>query len=188
MSTCGPSREWPWFRPESSGRQGAITSASSRPSGGAGSKRTCGRSGGPSDGSRLRARSSQAAFRRSELPAGGEEAGLRRLDRWLRRGLARYAELHDDLAADGTSRLSPYLHFGCLSPREVVERATGKPGAELFLRQLAWRDFFHQLLAARPDAQQEDYRPRGDRWNDDAEGLAAWKEGRTGLPLVDAGL
>ena len=123
-----------------------------------------------------------------ELPAGGEEAGRRRLDRWLRRGLARYAELHDDLAADGTSRLSPYLHFGCLSPREVVERATGKPGAELFLRQLAWRDFFHQLLAARPDAQQEDYRPRGDRWNDDAEGLAAWKEGRTGLPLVDAGM
>ena len=123
-----------------------------------------------------------------ELPAGGEEAGRRRLDRWLRSGLARYAELHDDLAADGTSRLSPFLHFGCLSPREVVERATGKPGAEPFLRQLAWRDFFHQLLAARPDASREDYRPRGDRWNDDAEGLAAWKEGRTGFPLVDAGM
>lgn len=123
-----------------------------------------------------------------ELPAGGEEAGRRRLDRWLRSGLARYGELHDDLAADGTSRLSPYLHFGCVSARAVVERAAGKPGAEPFLRQLAWRDFFHQLLAARPEASQEDYRPRRDRWNDDAEGLAAWKEGRTGFPLVDAGM
>ena len=122
------------------------------------------------------------------LPAGGEEAGRRRLDRWLRSGLARYGELHDDLAADGTSRLSPYLHFGCVSAREVVERAAGKPGAEPFLRQLAWREFFHQLLAARPAASQEDYRPRGDRWNDDPEGLAAWKEGRTGFPLVDAGM
>jgi deoxyribodipyrimidine photo-lyase len=124
----------------------------------------------------------------SELPAGGEAAGRRRLDRWVGTGLARYGELHDDLAADGTSRLSPYLHFGCLSPREVVERAAGSPGAEPFLRQLAWRDFFHQLLAARPEASRRDYRPRRDRWNDDEEGLAAWREGRTGFPLVDAGM
>jgi deoxyribodipyrimidine photo-lyase len=123
-----------------------------------------------------------------ELPAGGEEAGRRRLDRWVRTGLARYGELHDYLAADGTSRLSPYFHFGCLSAREAVERAAGRPGVEPFLRQLAWRDFFHQLLAARPEASHEDYRPRRDRWNDDDEGLAAWKEGRTGFPLVDAGM
>jgi deoxyribodipyrimidine photo-lyase len=122
------------------------------------------------------------------LPRGGEEAGRLQLERWLRSGLARYDELRDDLAADRTSRLSPYLHFGCLSPREVVARAAGRPGAEPFLRQLAWRDFFHQLLAARPEASREDYRPRGDRWNDDPEALAAWKTGRTGFPLVDAGM
>jgi deoxyribodipyrimidine photo-lyase len=122
-----------------------------------------------------------------DLPAGGEEQGRRRLDRWLGAGLAGYGDLRDDLAADGTSRLSPYLHFGCLSPREVVERAR-KPSADPFLRQLAWRDFFHQLLAARPEGSGEDYRPRGDRWNDDTEGLAAWTEGRTGFPLVDAGM
>jgi deoxyribodipyrimidine photo-lyase len=123
-----------------------------------------------------------------DLPAGGEEAGRARLGRWLRAGLERYAELQDDLAADGTSRLSPYLHFGCLSAREVVERAAGRPRAEPFLRQLAWRDFFHQVLAARPDAAHEDYRPRRVRWHDDDEGLTAWKEGRTGFPLVDAGM
>jgi deoxyribodipyrimidine photolyase len=123
-----------------------------------------------------------------DLPAGGEGAGRARLERWLRSGLARYGDLHDDLAADGTSRLSPYLHFGCLSAREVVERAAGRSGADPFLRQLAWRDFFHQVLAARPEASREDYRPRRDRWNDDEEGLAAWKEGRTGFPLVDAGM
>lgn len=124
-----------------------------------------------------------------ELPRGGEAAGRARLTSWLRSGLARYGERHDELAADGTSRLSPYLHFGCLSPREVVERAAGRDGAAPFLRQLAWRDFFHQLLAARPEASREDYRGRRDAgWNDDSEALAAWREGLTGFPLVDAGM
>jgi deoxyribodipyrimidine photo-lyase len=128
------------------------------------------------------------ALRGEPVLPGGEEAGRKRLAGWLASGLARYGELHDDLAADGTSRLSPYLHFGCLSAREIAERAAGRPGAEPFLRQLAWRDFFHQLLAARPDASREDYRRRRAPWNDDPEGLAAWREGRTGIPLVDAGM
>jgi deoxyribodipyrimidine photo-lyase len=55
--------------------------------------------------------------------AGGESRGRARLDAWLRRGLGRYPDRHDDLAADGTSRLSAYLHFGCLSPVEVARRA-----------------------------------------------------------------
>ena len=120
--------------------------------------------------------------------AGGESRGRARLDAWLRRGLGRYPERHDDLAADGTSRLSPYLHFGCLSPVEVARRAAGRPGGEAFIRQLCWRDFHHQVTAAFPAIAREDYRPRGDRWDDDAELLALWKEGRTGFPLVDAGM
>ena len=56
-----------------------------------------------------------------ELPAGGEAAGRKRLAAWLRTGLVRYDHSQDDLAADATSRLSPYLHFGCLSPLEVAE-------------------------------------------------------------------
>jgi deoxyribodipyrimidine photo-lyase len=122
------------------------------------------------------------------LPAGGETAARRRLAAWTRRGLERYGELHDDLAADATSRLSPYLRFGCLSPREVLARAGGRPGAEPFVRQLCWRDFHQQVTAANPDMPRADYRDRGRRWHVDEDLLAAWKEGRTGIPLVDAGM
>lgn len=123
-----------------------------------------------------------------ELPAGGEAAGRARLEAWLRDGLARYAEGRDDLAGDRTSRLSPYLHFGCVSPREVVERSLGREGGEEFVRQLCWRDFHHQLLAARPELASRDMRPRAGEWADDGEALAAWREGKTGYPLVDAGM
>jgi deoxyribodipyrimidine photo-lyase len=129
-----------------------------------------------------------AAAPSAALPAGGESAGRARLDAWLRGGLARYPERHDDLAADGTSRLSPYLHLGCLSPVEIARRAMDRPGAGPFLRQLCWRDFHHQVTAAFPAIARQDYRPRGDRWDDDPHLLVAWKEGRTGYPLVDAGM
>ncbi|MFJ1702010.1 cryptochrome/photolyase family protein [Kitasatospora sp. NPDC088346] len=121
------------------------------------------------------------------LPEGGESAGRRRWSRWAS---AAYEEQHDDLAGDGTSRLSPYLHFGCLSATELVALAErrGGPGAEAFVRQLVWRDFHHQVLAARPDAARADYRPREDRWHRDEGELTAWREGRTGYPIVDAGM
>lgn len=117
---------------------------------------------------------------------GGERAGRQRAASWLRNGLRGYADGHDDLAGDRTSRLSPYLHFGCVSPLELVTRA-GTHG-EAFARQLAWRDFHHQVLAARPGAAHRDYRTKGDRWRDDEQALTAWREGRTGIPIVDAGM
>ena len=122
------------------------------------------------------------------LPPGGEAEARALLNRWFTRGVARYGELHDDLAADGTSRLSAYLHFGCLSPLEALERSHGREGAEPFARQLCWRDFYAQLLAARPETAREDFRPRGHRWRSDAAGLQGWKDGRTGYPVVDAGM
>jgi deoxyribodipyrimidine photo-lyase len=124
------------------------------------------------------------------LPRGGESEGRERAGAWRRGGLAAYGERHDDLAGDATSRLSPYLHFGCLSAAELVRQArqTGGPGAEDFERQLAWRDFNYQVIAARPDAAWSDYRSRGDRWRDAPEELAAWQEGRTGYPIVDAAM
>ncbi|ORT56413.1 deoxyribodipyrimidine photo-lyase [Streptomyces sp. CB03238] len=127
------------------------------------------------------------------LGPGGETAGRKRLSRWTRSGLAHYADLHDDLAGDATSRLSPYLHFGALSAVELVRRASahGGPGAEAFVRQLCWRDFHYQVMAARPAASVRDYRPRQDRWRspgEAAEEIAAWREGRTGYPVVDAAM
>jgi deoxyribodipyrimidine photo-lyase len=122
------------------------------------------------------------------LPAGGLRAGDRLLERWIRTGAERYAERSDALDADGTSRLSPYLHLGCVSPLEAAERCAGTPGGDAFVRQLCWRDFHHQVLAANPGLPREDLNPRGDRWREDAEGLARWREGRTGVPIVDAGM
>lgn len=121
-------------------------------------------------------------------PAGGESEARRRLEAWIAAGLGAYARGRDDLADDSTSRLSAYLRFGCVSPLEVVERTEAEPGGEAFVRQLCWRDFHYQLFAARPDLARDDLRPRGDRWRDDDEALAAWMEGRTGYPLVDAGM
>ncbi|GAA4607244.1 deoxyribodipyrimidine photo-lyase [Actinoallomurus liliacearum] len=124
------------------------------------------------------------------LPRGGEDEGRRRAAAWLDGPVTRYADRHDDLAGDATSRLSPYLHFGCLSAVELVRRATavGGPGATAFVRQVAWRDFNRQLLADHPEVAHEDYRPRGDRWRTEEAAVAAWRRGRTGYPLVDAAM
>jgi deoxyribodipyrimidine photo-lyase len=123
-----------------------------------------------------------------DLPRGGERAGRRRLENWLSNGLLDYDRARDDLAADGTSRLSPYLHFGCVSPVELVARSREQPGAEMFARQLCWRDFYLQLLAANPTTPADSLNDRGDDWRDDDEALARWRDGQTGFPLVDAGM
>ena len=119
---------------------------------------------------------------------GGETEGRDRLHRWLRSSLEGYGDGHDALAADETSRLSPYLHFGCLSSLEVAIKALDREGAEPFVRQVCWRDFHHQVTAEHPRIATVEYRSRNDRWRDDAQELAAWQEGRTGYPIVDAGM
>jgi deoxyribodipyrimidine photo-lyase len=124
-----------------------------------------------------------------ERLAGGETAARRTLDAWLDGGVEDYADARDDLAADGTSGLSAHLHFGCVSPTEVVSRLDGRRrGHEPFRRQVCWREFTHQLLAAHPDLPSSDLRSKGDDWRDDEQAVAAWKEGRTGYPVVDAGM
>ena len=121
----------------------------------------------------------------------GETAARERLRRWLAGGLERYHDRHDRLAG-GTSELSPYLHFGCVSAREVEQRARAKggAGAAAFVRQLAWRDFYAHVLLHHPGNARHAHRRQFDalEWEDDAEALDAWRTGRTGFPVVDAAM
>jgi deoxyribodipyrimidine photo-lyase len=122
----------------------------------------------------------------------GEPAARAALSAWTRGPIERYANRHD-LVTGGTSVLSPYLRWGCLSPVEVEAAARrhgpGK-GVSAFARQLVWRDFYAHVLLLHPENTRHEFqaRFRDLDWDDDAERLAAWQEGRTGYPLVDAGM
>jgi deoxyribodipyrimidine photo-lyase len=119
---------------------------------------------------------------------GGERAGQRRLRQWAGSDAAWYPTGRDDLGADKTSRLSAYLHLGCLSPATVEAELQAVPGGDAVIRQVAWRDFFCQLLAAHPYAAAADFRKQAGPWDDDSDALAAWQSGQTGYPVVDAGM
>src|SRR6185436_17088781 len=123
--------------------------------------------------------------------APGETAARAALADWLASDLAAYGDRHDRLAG-GTSRLSPHLRFGTLSARELEQRARrhGGAGAAAFTRQLAWRDFYAHVLLHHPDnrLQEHQQRMRTLAWDEDPQLLAAWQQGRTGYPLVDAGM
>jgi deoxyribodipyrimidine photo-lyase len=123
----------------------------------------------------------------------GEPAAREALARWLDGPIDRYADTHDALGEEhGTSGLSPYLRWGCLSPAECEQRATrrGGGGASGWIRQLAWREFYAHVLLAHPDNARLEFQPRYRdlQWERDDEALAAWREGRTGYPLVDAAM
>jgi deoxyribodipyrimidine photo-lyase len=124
--------------------------------------------------------------------APGERAARSRMHAWLRDGLARYADRHDRLDG-GTSELSPYLHFGCLSARELEQRVReagpGK-GPAAFVRQLCWRDFYAHVLLFHPGNARHALQAEMDEleWSGDEAAFAAWCEGRTGFPVVDAGM
>lgn len=121
-------------------------------------------------------------------PRGGEREGRKLMRRFLRHGLGEYVLRRDEPAAGATSGLSAYLRWGCISPLELLQDARERPGGGEFARQLCWRDFHHQVLAAYPALPYRSYRARGGRWSRSRRALEAWREGRTGYPLVDAGM
>ncbi len=128
----------------------------------------------------------------SDPAPGGETAARTALGAFLRSPVEDYADGHDTLTGASVSHLSPYLHFGCLSPREIEQRLSQTEGAEAFRRQLCWRDFYAYVLGHFPDNAkrefQERYRGGALNWSDDETRFAAWCEGRTGYPAVDAGM
>ncbi len=91
---------------------------------------------------------------------------------------------------DGTSRLSPHLCWGEVSPEAVAAEVWGRPGAEPFLRQLAWRDFAAHVLHHFPWIGERALRPEFDAmpWEADERAIEAWRSGMTGYPMVDAGM
>ena len=127
-------------------------------------------------------------------------AALERLRWFAGRRVDQYARSRNYPASDGTSRLSPYLRFGLVSPRQVTaavargghtaEHPRRAGGRATFVKELLWRDFHGYILYHRPETAWEHMRPEFARFRfeDDPEGLAAWREGRTGYPLVDAGM
>jgi deoxyribodipyrimidine photo-lyase len=121
---------------------------------------------------------------------GGETEARKRLETWLDNGLESYEELHNDLAADATSRLSPYLHFGCLSVREIETMLPESPGARAWHRQLAWREFYHYIVYNFPDNTKHEFqeRYRSFPWSYDEKLLSHWQKGLTGYPVVDAAM
>lgn len=128
----------------------------------------------------------------------GEAGAHQALDRFLDRALRDYPTDRDRPGIEGVSRLSPHLHFGEIGPRQVwraVQAATatghGLDGAaDKFLAELGWREFNHHLLFHNPDLATKNFKPEFDAmaWQDNPEGLAAWRRGLTGYPLVDAGM
>jgi deoxyribodipyrimidine photo-lyase len=126
----------------------------------------------------------------AEPAPGGESAGRELLEGFLADGQDRYAVDRETLAAS-TSRLSPHLHFGCISARELEARLSPGEGPAAFRRQLCWRDFHHHVLLSFPQSSVSEFqaRYRGKiAWSRSQEHFKAWCEGRTGYPLVDAGM
>ncbi len=127
----------------------------------------------------------------SDPAPGGERAGRQALTRFLGGPVDDYADEHDTLTGRAVSRLSPYLHFGCISPREIEERLGDSAGAQALRRQICWRDFYAHVLGHYPQnaAQEFQERYRGTlSWSHAEKRFEAWCEGRTGYPAVDAGM
>jgi len=123
-------------------------------------------------------------------PEAGSGAAYDALHSWLDR-VDDYTDTQNLPAIDGTSQLSSHLRFGTISPRAVLDIVgSSTPGREGFARQLAWRDWYANLLLEFPDMADRAVRPAYDKieWNDDPEGLDAWQRGLTGYPIVDAGM
>ena len=125
-------------------------------------------------------------------PAAGEQAAITSWRRFQDGGVCRYREDRHRPDLPGTSTMSPYLKFGEIHPRTILHdlRRHSCPGALAYRRQLAWRDFYADVLWHRPDTAREPFRPEFEALAHDEPGpaFARWCEGRTGFPFVDAGM
>ncbi|WP_217474147.1 deoxyribodipyrimidine photo-lyase [Stutzerimonas stutzeri] len=142
----------------------------------------------------------------SPLPAlqrywpAGETSAHRRLQAFAEHGMADYQSQRDFPAEPGTSQVSPYLAAGVLSPRQCLHAAlasnrgeldSGNPGAVTWINELLWREFYKHILVGYPRVSMgRAFRSETERlpWRRAADDLAAWQQGRTGFPIIDAAM
>jgi deoxyribodipyrimidine photo-lyase len=139
------------------------------------------------------------AFSEATLLEAGEKAAHRRLSNFLDDKIREYHQTRDRMDQDGTSLLSPYIHFGVLGLRtaifyaaKAVEEA-GKgdeEGPQMWLNELIWREFYIHILYHYPKVRTQNFREEYDRifWLNREDEFQAWKSGKTGYPVVDAGM
>lgn len=128
----------------------------------------------------------------------GEAGANDRLDTFLKTALKAYSDNRNRPDVEGTSRLSPHLHFGEISPSMCWFKATqvaakmngADKGLETFLKELVWREFSYTLLVNWPELPETSFRPEFERfpWTRAPKLLKAWQKGLTGYPIVDAGM
>jgi len=129
----------------------------------------------------------------ARLPAAGPVEARGRLEQFAAGPLQAYADDRDRPAMAGTSGLSPYLRFGCIHPRTVLERLTTGSGADRMRSELAWREFYADVLWHRPDSARQPLQAFGNHLHWDTgerarDRFRAWATGQTGYPLIDAGM
>ena len=138
----------------------------------------------------------------AELWPGGESHAMKRLERFSAKGMSKYKEERDYPWKPATSVISPYLAVGAISPRQCVDVAvklntsptpyqTGSPDILHWISEVCWREFFVHVLTGFPRVcMNRAFQMQTERitWNDNAAHLEAWKAGRTGIPIVDAGM
>ncbi|GAB93174.1 deoxyribodipyrimidine photo-lyase [Gordonia rhizosphera NBRC 16068] len=131
---------------------------------------------------------------RAKVPIrAGEDAARQRWAEFVGDGLDKYATDRDRPDRDGSSRMSAYLKFGNIHPRTMAADLDGSPGAQAYLRELAFRDFYAHVLHHWPDSLWHNWNRQFDDIELDTDDAArrrfeAWKTGRTGFPIVDAGM
>ena len=124
----------------------------------------------------------------------GEEGAQAALSKFLEERLSGYKTRRDRPDLNATSQLSPHLHFGEIGPRQVISAiqiaAEGSPDTEKFLSELGWREFCAHLLYHFPELATKNWRTDFDSfpWQSDAKLLTAWQDGKTGHPIIDAGM
>ncbi|MGE3363592.1 MAG: deoxyribodipyrimidine photo-lyase [Rhizobiaceae bacterium] len=122
----------------------------------------------------------------------GETGAHERLAKFLENGLDRYADNRDRPGIAGTSALSPHLAHGEITPFQIMAAVRGRQGrgAETFRKELAWREFSYHLLFHNPALSEKSFRPEfeGFKWLSSPAKLQAWRQGKTGYPIVDAGM